>query len=124
MTEMVRFFLIGIINTFFGYSIFSILIYLHLHYSMAVFIATMLGVLFNFKTLGNYVFKNSNNKLIGKFILVYIIIYLTNIAIIKLCLLLSMNIYLAGGFSVIIAAIASYLLNKKYVFCHQKEWIK
>ena len=49
-------------NTLFGYSIFSILVFFKIHYSLALLIATILGVIFNFKTVGIIVFKDGKNS--------------------------------------------------------------
>ena len=48
--RFMRFILIGIPNTAFGYSLYALLIFLGLRYDLAILIATILGVLFNFKT--------------------------------------------------------------------------
>jgi len=108
--------IVGVLNTIFGYSVFALLIFIGLHYTLAVFLATCLGVLFNFKTIGSIVFKNSNNRLIFRFVGVYVVQYFANIGLIKLFLLLSFNIYLAGAFSTFFCAVLSYLLNKHLVF--------
>lgn len=110
------FILVGILNTIFGYSIFSLLVFLGLHYTLAIFLATCLGVLFNFKTIGSIVFKNSNHRLIFRFFGVYAIQYVVNVSLIKCLLLLSLNVYVAGAFSTLFCAIISYLLNKHFVF--------
>ena len=64
----VKFVLVGILNTAFGYLVFALLLFLGLHYTLAVILSTIAGVLFNFKTTGTLVFKNHNNKLIFKFV--------------------------------------------------------
>ncbi len=112
----VKFILVGILNTAFGYTIFSLLIFLKCHYSLAMLLATIIGILFNFKTTGKFVFANTNNKLLFKFILTYGVVYLTNIMTLKVLLLFTENIYLAGAVSTIAAALLSYLLNKEFVF--------
>ena len=68
------FLVVGGINTILGYAVFALLIYLGLHYALAVIIGTIVGILFNFKTTGGIVFKSKDNRLIFKFFAVYGII--------------------------------------------------
>lgn len=63
------FIFVGALNTLFGYTIFTFFIMMGLHYALAALLANILGVLFNFKTTGKIVFKNSNNVLLVKFFL-------------------------------------------------------
>ena len=116
MKTFSRFVLVGLLNTAFGYSIFSLLIFLGLHYTVAILIATVLGVLFNFKTIGKLVFNNPHNHLFFKFIGVYTITYCINIILVKLLLINHINIYLAGAIAIFLAALVSYTLNKNWVF--------
>lgn len=50
------FLLVGVMNAAFGYGCFAAFLYLGLHYSLALLLATILGVLFNFKSIGALVF--------------------------------------------------------------------
>lgn len=45
----VKFILVGILNTAFGYGAFALLMYTGLHYSAAVVLSTIAGILFNSK---------------------------------------------------------------------------
>jgi len=112
----IKFILVGIINTLFGYFLFSLFIYFGIHYSLAVALSTIGGVLFNFKTLGKLVFNSNNNRLFFKFIFVYLFTYVLNVGIIKGLIHYSVNIYAAGAVATIIAALCSYALNKEFVF--------
>lgn len=111
-----RFLFVGGLNTAFGYSIYAILIYLHLHYSLAALMATIFGVLFNFKTTGRLVFKSRNNRLLLKFIGVYVIIYTINIAALKVFNAFNVDMYLAGAAMLLPMAVIAFILNRKCVF--------
>ncbi len=112
-----RFIVVGVINTAFGYGIFALLIYLKFHYTIAVLISTVLGVLFNFKTIGKLVFKNNDNKLILRFIIVYFITYWINVFLIFIFKkIFYQNLYFAGFLSLIPVAVITFLLNKHFVF--------
>lgn len=115
-SRFLKFLFVGGINTLFGYSIFSLCIYLNMHYVFATLIATCLGILFNFKTFGRFVFDNTDNKLIFKFISVYLLAYFINILLIKLSTYFTTNIYIAGAIATLIGALFTYTLNKNLVF--------
>lgn len=114
--QIVLFFIIGGVNTCFGYSLYALLIFLHLHYALASFLGTIGGVLFNFKTTGTIVFKNHDNRLIFRFIGVYCITYLVNVLCLKIFAGYDFNMYLAGAIMVIPIALLSYTLLKRFVF--------
>ena len=111
-----RYVFIGFINTGFGYSLFALLIYMHLHYSLALLLATIVGVLFNFKTIGIVVFKSCNNALITKFIGVYAFTYFLNICGLKIFILYHINMYVAGLILLVLITPVSFLLNRNFVF--------
>jgi putative flippase GtrA len=119
--QFLKFLFIGGINTLFSYTLFSLLIHSGLHYTMAVLIATCLGVLFNFQTTGKLVFKNNSNKLLIRFIAVYAALYFINIFIIKFAGNFLENIYLRGAIATVICAILAYLLQKNLVFKPQQS---
>ena len=114
--RFIMFVLVGMVNVIFGYSAFAFFIFLNMHYAVASLIATCLGVIFNFQTLGKIVFKSSDNKLIFKFILIYSIIYVVGVFFIKALNMAFENLYLCGGISLIFMAMLSYTLNRNFVF--------
>jgi len=63
-----RYLVVGIGNTVFGYSIFMLFLYIGLHYSVAVLLSTIIGILFNFYMYGRVVFKSNSWELLGKFV--------------------------------------------------------
>ncbi|MDD4527507.1 MAG: GtrA family protein [Candidatus Margulisbacteria bacterium] len=114
--EQVKFILVGILNTIFSYIIYSFFILLHFNFAFAATASYLLGILFNFKTYGSLVFKNSDNKLIFKFVFSYLIIYSLYVGIIKIFLVFGFNELISGAISTIITALMSYFTNKYYVF--------
>lgn len=111
-----RFLLVGILNTIFGYGVFGLLILLKLNYRLAILIATLVGVVFNFFTIGNIVFNKNKLSLIFKFLIVYTIVYFINITLMKYLLSGEVNIYLSQIICLPFIVIISYLLNKHFVF--------
>ncbi len=115
-TQIVRFVLVGIINTAVGYSLYAAFIYIGFNYIWSVLFSTILGVGFNFKTIGRFVFNNSSNRSIIKFIFVYGVVFLVNVTVIKILLFFSFDKYMSGLIAIFPASMISFILNKIYVF--------
>ena len=119
--KLIKFILVGILNTAFGYSLFALFIFLNIHYSLAVFLSTVLGVLFNFKTIGKLVFDSHDNSLIFRFITVYVLLYLINISCLWFFKISGFeNMYINGFVLLVPLALISFVLNRKYVFKGEK----
>ena len=111
-----RFLFVGGINTLFGYLVYSAFILLNVHYALASFMSTIIGIVFNFFTTGNIVFRNKNPKLIVRFFGVYGITYLINLGFLKIFESIHMNMVLAGAILLLPMAVISYFLNRALVF--------
>lgn len=115
--QFLKFIIVGILNTAFGYSIFIFFIYCELKYPLAVFLSTILGVLFNFKTIGKLVFNSHDNRLVFRFVFVYIIIYFLNVFFLWLFKRFGFNnMYINGAVLLLPLATIAFVLNKKIVF--------
>ena len=111
-----KFLIVGFINTIFSYSLYAFFLSLGIHYGVAVLLSTILGVLFNFKSIGIFVFNNDSNRLIFKFIVPYVVIYFLNIGSLRVFDFFDFNMYFAGFIVTIYLSLASFYLNKKFVF--------
>ena len=111
-----KYLLIGGVNTVFGYCVFAFLLFIGIHYSLAVLGATILGVLFNFQTYGRFVFKNHSVSFLGRFIFVYTIIYFANILLLLLFERLVFNLYYSGALAIPFITYLGFILNKRYVW--------
>ena len=119
--QLVKFILVGGLNSLFGYSCYALFVFMGLPYPVALLLATCIGVLFNFKTTGTIVFANANNDYFLKFVIVYGFIYLFNMTFIKFMELFTSNLYLAGFVAMIPIAILGFILNKYIVFRERYE---
>jgi putative flippase GtrA len=117
--QFLVFLLVGGLNTIFGYLIFALFIYCGMHYIIASLLGTIVGVLFNFKTTGQIVFKSYDNSLIYRFFMMYAVIYIINIIILKIMSYTTLNMYINGMVAIPITAIIAFLLNKYVVFREQ-----
>ena len=114
--KIIRFFLVSGLNTAFEYGLFASLIYSGLHYALAGFITTILGVLFNFKTIGSLVFRNKNNILIFKFFGVYGINYVLGVLFLAIFKHFGISEYIGGAILIIPMGLFGYFLFHYYVF--------
>ena len=115
--RLLRFLVVGAINTLFSYLVYAILILLGIHYSIATLISTILGVIFNFFTTGRIVFRSMDNKRFIMFALVYTLTYFVNVLLLRwLVDGLNMDKLLAGALVTLPVALLSYLLNSKLTF--------
>ena len=116
--QFIRFLIIGGLNTLFGYSIYAFFIFIGIRYYFAILFSTLLGVLFNFTTIGKLVFQTNrlNFKLLLKFVGVYSINYGLNTLGVFILLKFINNEYLAGLILILPVSIIIYLINKKLVF--------
>ncbi len=115
--QFVRFLFVGALNTVFGYCVFAFFVFLGFNYIFAPLFATIIGVLFNFKTIGVLVFKNGDNRLLARFFGVYAVVYLCNVLCLKALELGGIkNLYVSGIILVLPLAFLGYGLNKKFVF--------
>lgn len=114
--EFIRFIVVGILNTIVGYLLYAFFLYLGFDYKIAALLGTVFGVLFNFQTIGRLVFRQHDNRLIFKFISVYVIVYFTGIALIKLGKIYGLDDYSAGLIAIFPNAVIAFILNKFYVY--------
>ncbi len=115
--RFVKFLFVGVINTLFGYGVFAFFNFLHFHYTVSTLLATILGILFNFKTTGVIVFKNNDNKLLIRFLAVYTLMYFVAILELKLLTMINLiNMYINYAMIILPNALLSYLLMKNFVF--------
>jgi len=117
--KLIRFFLVGGLNSLFGYCIFALLIFVGLSYPWALLVGTFLGILFNFKTYGRLVFNSRDNKLIGRFILVYAVMYGFNYTGLTIFQSLGISNYVGGAILTIPSGLLGFFLNKMFVFSNK-----
>lgn len=113
-----RFMLIGAINTAFSYLVYVFFLFCGLAYAIANLLALMFGVLFSFYTQGTFVFKNSNARLLGRFILFWILIYGINIFFIQQLMQAGLNAYWSGAAALLPVTLMSYCIQRFFIFRH------
>lgn len=114
--RFLRFLVAVAVNTVFGYSIFALMILLHVHYAIAAFLSTICGVLFNFLTTGHFVFGNRRTSRLPRFFGVYAVSYVVGVLLLRLSEILRIDVLVAAAALALPMAAFSYTLNRLFVF--------
>lgn len=114
--HLLRYLVVGTFNTGVGYAIYALFLYMGLDFKLANFLALIIGIVFSFKTQGHLVFNNTNNRLFGRFVVSWGVIYLFSIAVIGYIIHLGFNAYWAGALALPFNVGLSYLAQKYFVF--------
>ena len=85
-------------------------------YPLAIGMATLGGIAFNFQSTGRLVFGGAPWSRIGRFAGVYAVIYALNVGAVALLLRTGLNVYAANALVILPLALIAYLLQQKFVF--------
>lgn len=115
--EVLRFGLAGALNTAFGFAVYSAAVLLGAQPFLALLLATVIGVFFNFLTFGSFAFRRLDARRLPRFIAAYAVIYFFNLALLE-------GLRAATGLGPIVAQLAclvivaptAYVLLKAKVF--------
>lgn len=111
-----RFLVTGGVNTAFSYAVFALLVYLGLNYALSNLFSLMLGILFSFRTQSALVFNGAGRGVFGRYVAVWAVLYFCNVGMIAGFLRLGANAYIAGALVILPTAVASYFMQKYFVF--------
>ena len=111
-----RFLIVGIFNTSTAFAIYSIFLKVGFGYQIANLLALIFGIFISFKTQGKFVFNRRENRLLGRFVVAWLFIYLINIIVIGEIIEIVVDPYIAGALAIPISIVASYILQRFFVF--------
>ncbi len=114
--QFLRFLVVGGLNTAFGYGLFYVALALLPTTFLALCVSTALAILFNFFTTGTLVFGSRDYRRILRFYGVYGIVFLYNAAGLAMLERAGVAPQIGGLILLPGAVIASYLLNRHFVF--------
>jgi putative flippase GtrA len=116
LKKLIAFLGAGVVNTAFGYFVFAASIWAGCNYQLAVGIATVAGICFNFAVTGRLVFGEAKLSQFLKFIAVYVFIYYVNLLCLSTLLEFGLNVYLAYALITPPVALLTFLLQLKFVY--------
>jgi putative flippase GtrA len=115
--EILRFGIAGLVNTAFGFGVYSGLVLLGLAVSAALLIATIAGVFFNFLTFGGFAFRKLETRRLPRFLVAYSLIYLFNLALLEgLRAITGLGPIVAQLACLVLVAPTAYLVLRAKVF--------
>jgi putative flippase GtrA len=108
----------GLFNTLFGFAVYALLVYLDTPYLLALFLSTVVGVVFNYFSYGAMVFgAKADWKVFSKFVIAYALSYASNAALLHvLTANHQLNAYLAQGMCIVPIVGLSWLLLNNWVY--------
>ena len=123
---LLKFIAVGVLNTVVGYAIYGLLIYLKIPYLMALLMATVVGVIFNYFSIGRLVFKSQGGWFVfAKFIFAYAMVYGVNAkALDMLIKQFDFSPYVGQALCVPLSVMISWLLMNYWVYknnCVKKQ---
>lgn len=113
--HLFRFAIVGAINTLSAFSVFAVLLWAGVHFTLATFIGGMVGVFIGFRLHGSFVFKQSGDGRFMRFVSIFILMYLLNIGI-QAAARSQLNAYISGALASGLTIPISYFFNRRFVF--------
>lgn len=116
--KVIKFLGAGVLNTVFGYSVYAALLFANVPYLIALFLATAVGILFNYISFRRIVFHGRGGWLaFGRFFIAYALIYCANAALLKiLTASFLLSPYLGQVICIPISVLLSWLLMNYWVY--------
>jgi putative flippase GtrA len=115
--RFLRFLLAGVANTAFGFAAYSALIVAGAPVWMAVLLANVLGIVFNFVSTGAFAFRDTSLRRLPKFVLCYAAVYALNVGLVHIAIAqFAMGKISAQAVITLPMAVLTYVLLKTFVF--------
>lgn len=114
--KLIRFLVVGMVNTAFGYGLFTLFVLMRIDSAYALALATVGGVIFNFFTTGRFVFQSRNHRLLPRFIGAYVLTYSVNLLLLRTLEDLLVPTLIAQALCLPPIVVLSFILFQTFVF--------
>ena len=114
--QLLRFLAVGALKTLFGYVMFSLLVLAGVAPGLALFVGTLVGLLFNYFTTGRLVFAARGLGRLPWFVAVYGLTFLVNLWSLRSLIATGLSPLLAQAIVLPLVILLTFLLNKLLVF--------
>jgi putative flippase GtrA len=114
--RILRFIVVGAVNAAFGYGLFALFIFLGLIPEVALLVATVVGVLFNFYSTGKIVFRDNRKSCIFGFLTVYLCVYVVDAAALRLLTYFAVSPMVSQFVLLPWAAALTYITLQNFVY--------
>jgi putative flippase GtrA len=108
----------GMLNTAFGYTVYAGLLFFKVSYLVALFVATIAGVMFNYFSFGRIVFNGYGGAVVfGKFVVAYVLIYGVNAALLSILTnYFLLSPYIGQAICIPFGVVLSWILMNHWVY--------
>jgi putative flippase GtrA len=114
--QIVRFLLVGVMNTAFSYSTYCLLLFVGFSYVVSYTASFVLGLLFSFVTQGRLVFGNGDKRLFPRYVACWCLVFGANLLLISVFVRAGVTAYVAGALALVPSVALGYLLQRFIVF--------
>lgn len=114
--QFLRFLVVGLVNTAFGYAVFAGLVLAGMPPMPALLITYAVGIVFNFMTTGKFVFGGARREAFLRFVAAYAVIYVFNVGLYQGFAWLGAPPLIAQALCLPIVAVLSFVLFRVRVF--------
>lgn len=113
---VLRFLVVGVMNTAFAYAVYALLLWLQLPFWAANGGAALLGILFSFRTQGALVFKQTAGSRFPRFVIAWLAILGVQTLLLGALIRLGLNAYTAGLVALVPVTLLSFVVQRGWVF--------
>ncbi|QQN65477.1 GtrA family protein [Bradyrhizobium diazoefficiens] len=114
--NFIKFVLVGVANTAFGYALFALVYMLLGSHQLAINLSTPCGVVFNFHSTGRLVFRSRRLSVLLPFVVGYAAVWLVNILLLDELTALAISPLAGQSLVLPLLALLSYATNRYLVF--------
>lgn len=115
LLRLVRYLMVGVLNTLASYGVFALFIWMGFHYTAATFAAFSVGMLMGFKLHGAFVFDHPGDHRFLRYTVISLVLFALSLGVQALVRTMA-NDYVAGAVACSISIPISFLLNRAFVF--------
>lgn len=115
IAELWRYYKVGVVNTAFGFGLYSLLVFLGLNLFIAQIVSHVTGAAFNYFMYSTHVFKGTTARIVP-YIASYSLNYVIGLSCLGFFHQFIHSPYLAGVMGLVASSIVNYLLLKAFVF--------
>ena len=115
LERLIRYYGVGVINTVFGFGLYSLLVFLGLNLFVAQLVSVICGTAFNYFTYSRHVFTGERRSPVA-FVGAYAFNYMLGLGLLALVHSIVKNPYAAGFLVLLIGTAINYFILKRFVF--------
>ena len=114
--QLIRFGLVGLVNTALSYAIYALLLALGLPFRLAYLGALVLGIAISFISQGRLVFGEGSAARLPRFVALWAALYFVNTAVIGWIMAAGFDAYAAGALALVPITAISFVAQRYLVF--------